>query len=30
MTHFVWARVYRLGLGNQLEADKSSRKDNKF
>lgn len=30
MTHFVWVCVYRLGVGNQLEEDKSTRKDNKF
>ncbi len=30
VTHFVWVCVYRLGMGNQLEEDKSIRKDNKF
>lgn len=30
VTHFVWVCVYRPGMGNQLEEDKSIRKDNKF
>lgn len=30
VTHFVWVCVYRLGMCNQLEEDKSIRKDNKF
>ncbi len=30
VTHFVWVCVYRPGIGNQLEEDKSLRNDNKF